>query len=174
MQIRTASLADVDAVVDVHIRSRTEYYRGHISEERIAAAASKLRDMRDGFYAAQIDSPDLDVLCAELDGRVVGFAMSGPCHYPDPDPEVAVELHHLYVDPDHWRRGVASSLHEECVRRWRAPGVGAARLFVWEFNERAVAFYAARGWRADGHFRADAQRIGEHQLAGYRLPVPTA
>lgn len=78
----------------------------------------------------------------------------------------------MFVDPGHFRRGVGGALHDALVRSWQSAGVTSARLWVWEFNTGARALYAGRGWRADGHERPDAPRIGEHRMLGYLLTVP--
>ena len=74
-----------------------------------------------------------EVIVAEADGRLAGFAAVGDGW-----------LHHLYVDPDRQGRGVGSALLAEAQRR------SPAGLQCWAFqrNARARSFYEARGWRA--------------------------
>ena len=73
-----------------------------------------------------------EVVVAELDGRVAGFAaLEGDL------------LGHLYVDPAHQRRGVGSVLFDS-VKRSRP---GGFRLWVFQRNEGARRFYERRGCR---------------------------
>jgi GNAT superfamily N-acetyltransferase len=113
----------------------------------------------------------LDVRCAEEGGVIVGFVIVGPCHEPDPDPTVTRELYQIHVAPERFRDGVGSALHSEAVGKWRTERVDAARLWAWEFNARARAFYESRGWIADGHVRHDDPRIGDYRMLGYRLAL---
>ena len=73
-----------------------------------------------------------EVVVAELDGRVAGFAaLEGDL------------LGHLYVDPGHQRRGVGTAL-VDWVKGSRPAGF---RLWVFQRNEGARRFYEERGCR---------------------------
>jgi GNAT superfamily N-acetyltransferase len=169
--VRAATDDDVDAIIDIHIRGRSAYYDGHLPPEEIASDNQRLREHRHS-YAERIGSPGYTVLCAEQDGRVAGFALLGPCHYLDPHPATISELRLMFVDPDRLRHGVGSRLHDAAVRAWQDAGAVSARLWVWEFNRRARAFYERCGWQTDGHDRPDRPRIGEHRMLGYLLAIP--
>jgi GNAT superfamily N-acetyltransferase len=170
MVIRPATEGDVDSIIEVHIRGRTAYYEGFLPHEELASDNRLLRERRDG-YAKRIGQPGFKVLCAEHDGTLVGFALTGPCHYPDPHPATITELRLMFVDPAHLRTGIGARLHDAVVEVWRAAAVESARLWVWEFNKRARAFYDSQGWLADGYYRPDDPRIGEHRMIGYRFAV---
>jgi ribosomal protein S18 acetylase RimI-like enzyme len=165
--IRRAVLTDAAAILDVHTRARATYYRGYLPDSVIAE-----QNRRDpALYEGIIGHPDRTTLCADLDGGVVGFLMIGPCHHPEPDEQVASQLYQIHVDPGRFQVGIGSALHEAAVAVWQAAEVAAARLWVWDFNARARAFYSRRGWLADGQEDPDATRIGEHRQLGLRLPV---
>jgi GNAT superfamily N-acetyltransferase len=69
---------------------------------------------------------------------------------------VAVEgpwLEALYLRPPAWGTGLAVVLHDLAVAELRAHGVGEARLWVLEQNDRARRFYERLGWRTDGTSR---------------------
>ncbi|WSY86778.1 GNAT family N-acetyltransferase [Streptomyces sp. NBC_00876] len=138
--IRTAKPADLDAIVRLHTEARATYYRGHLAEEEYAGAEEVGRS-RDG-WARAIGRDDATVLCAEPDGTLAGIAAyalrDGMMH-----------LTQLHVSPAHWRKGVGSALHTECVAAWQRDGVAQARLEVFVHNTRAQAFYAAHGWTPD-------------------------
>jgi len=53
-------------------------------------------------------------------------------------------IDHLYVAPEHVGRGVGSALVNEALALLRAP----VRLYTFQSNVRARAFYEARGFRA--------------------------
>ncbi|MEI2702161.1 MAG: GNAT family N-acetyltransferase [Baekduia sp.] len=58
------------------------------------------------------------------------------------DPELSV----LHVDPPAQGAGVGGRLHDAVLESLRSDGTGRCHLFVFEANEQARAFYAARGW----------------------------
>ena len=85
-------------------------------------------------WIADVVFPDGEVWVAVLDGRVAGFAVlsgAGRDH-----------LDHLYVLPGLYGRGVGSAL----LARAKALSPGRLRLFTFQRNVRARAFYEARGF----------------------------
>ncbi len=165
VHIRSARVEDARAILDLHVRARTTYYRGFLSDDLIA----KENDRPTDGYVRAIEQRG--VWCAELDDTIVGFVIIGPCHLPDPDPVVTRELYQIQVEPQRFRSGIGSALHATAANVWRSEHVAAVRLWAWEFNERARAFYTSRGWVADGHCRQDDPRIGEYRMLGYRFAV---
>jgi putative acetyltransferase len=75
-----------------------------------------------------------EVWVAEADGRPVGFVALG-------SRVGAVYLQHLYVLPEHQRRGVGSEL----MARAKAQRPDGFRLWVFQRNEGARHFYEKHG-----------------------------
>ncbi|WP_236794867.1 GNAT family N-acetyltransferase [Amycolatopsis sp. GM8] len=167
MRVEPARAADADDILAVHIAARSSYYRGFQAEE--VTARQNTRDPE--LYAGIIRRRDRVVRVARLGEEVVGFLMIGPCYYPEPDPAVTSELYQIHVQPDFFRRGIGTALHDEAVSVWQAAGVAVARLWVWDFNTRAQAFYHARGWVQDGRHPPGGPVIGEHRMLGYVLDL---
>ncbi|WP_460393344.1 GNAT family N-acetyltransferase [Actinophytocola sediminis] len=162
--VRPAVIGDASSVLRLHVRARSTVYRGHLDDAELAE--DNRREVAD--YERMVTRQDRTVRCAEIGGHLVGFIVFGPPYHPDPDPAVGTELYQLQVDPDHHRRGIGTRLHAAAVQTQPAT---VARLWVWEFNERARAFYRAHGWHPDGHVRPDDPRIGQYRLLGYRLTL---
>jgi ribosomal protein S18 acetylase RimI-like enzyme len=167
MRVEPAREADAAGILAVHVAARTSYYCGVLPEEDLARSNGRDPEL----YASIIRRPDRVVRVARLGEEIAGFLMIGPCYHREPDPAVTSQLYQFHVQPDFHRRGIGTALHQEAVSVWRDAGVAAARLWVWDFNTRARAFYAARGWRCDGRRPPDGPRIGEHQLLGYLLDL---
>lgn len=55
----------------------------------------------------------------------------------------------LFVDPDHWRRGIARALLDAADDAMRAAGYDRAQLWTLE-GSPAEQLYVALGWRRDG------------------------
>jgi [ribosomal protein S18]-alanine N-acetyltransferase len=85
------------------------------------------------------DLPTVRYLVADVDSRVVGYAVASYAG------DIA-ELQRIGVLPAMRRTGVAGALLDEVVAE--APGTGANRLIleVREDNAGALAFYATRGF----------------------------
>ena len=58
----------------------------------------------------------------------------------------------VFVDPAHWRRGIARALLGEAERAMRAAGYREVQLWTLE-GSPAEQLYAALGWRRDGRRR---------------------
>jgi len=117
---------DFDAVVDVWVRSRWDALP--CLEERMGySPEDNLRHFRD------VIAMENDVWIACRDGRVVALmAQHDRC------------IDQLFVDPAHQGRGYGSALLAKA--RERSPG--GLFLFTHRRNERARAFYEARGFHA--------------------------
>ncbi|PWI08762.1 GNAT family N-acetyltransferase [Streptomyces sp. NWU339] len=138
--IRTALAAEAADIAALHLRARSTYYPEGLPDDGT--------DWRARWQEA-VEHPDVQVLCAVRDGRLVGIAS-----FRTPPGALAdtVKLFQFHVDPGHWRAGVGTALHTACVEEWRANGRRTAVLEVHSGNRRAQAFYARHGWIPDpGH-----------------------
>jgi GNAT superfamily N-acetyltransferase len=72
-----------------------------------------------------------------------------PSEVGDPWPD-AGEVYELYVDPAAQGRGGGARLLEGAEDWLAEAGYGRAELSTLAANERAQAFYEARGWTATG------------------------
>ncbi|MFH8577904.1 GNAT family N-acetyltransferase [Streptomyces zaomyceticus] len=156
--IRLATAADLDAVATLHTEARATYYRGHVPDADFLGPEEVAR-ARAG-WAAAVDRGA--VLCSVRDGAIAGIAAYG-------ERDGLMHLTQLHVLPARWRAGVGTELHTACVEAWRAAGVTTARLEVFERNERAQAFYAARGWLPD----PETPRDGNHLVLRLTLGPET-
>lgn len=155
MEIRTAHPTELAAVAEVHIEARNAYYDGHVDVADLERRTAQLRAFYPNLLASRFDGR---LLSASIDGTVVGMALTGPPR--DNFGPWVGELYQIHVRPEHWRKGVGTRLHEECVAAWRATGVTVGVLEVWFRNDRARAFYESHGWLPDGHIRE--ARDGTH------------
>jgi GNAT superfamily N-acetyltransferase len=92
------------------------------------------------------------VQVAEEDGAIVGVVAFARAQVSREDPTPVPELAHvsaLFVDPDHWRRGIARALLDAAEDAMRAAGYARAQLWTLE-GSPAERLYTALGWRRDG------------------------
>ena len=124
VRIRAATHEDADAVARVFIASfgtLTFLPKLHTDEETFDFIANTvLREQ--------------EVLVAEIGRAPGGFVAMGHGNF----------VEHLYVHPDHQRRGIGSALLE-CAKE-RMPG--GFRLWTFQENTAARRFYERRGLRA--------------------------
>lgn len=115
-----------------------------IRPEQVAAA-----------LAEETANPDVEVLAARSDGKLVGVAVTLARH-PDPaDPDPWIGL--LMVDAGMQGQGHGRRLASLVEDRLRAAGHTAVRLAVLDGNPGGLAFWTALGYSALGR-RKDLQR----------------
>lgn len=148
MPIREAEPKDARAIAEVHVRSWQAAYRGQLTddyldglsvEERLEQHRRSLEEPRAGWRTWVSDD----------DGRVAGFAVTGPSEDADAGSSTA-EMYAIYLEPDGVGTGLGRRLFQHAVADLRQRGFTAATLWVLATNERARRFYEVAGWRPDG------------------------
>lgn len=126
MLIRKATAADVPDLRRIYLESRTDSYVW------LDTSGYALKDF-------DRDTRGERVWVAEAAAaRLVGFiSVWMPENF----------IHHLYVVPGMYRKGIGRALLRECLETIGRP----ARLKCMEKNARAHQFYAALGWQAIDH-----------------------
>lgn len=141
--IRPASAADIPEIAAVHARAWQAAYRDIVPEATLRTITVENRARM--WSKARLDERPAGepVLVAELARDIVGFAAAGPPQ--DDDPPCESEIYTLYVDPDHWRRGVGRALFASSAAVLSACGFGSLYAWVFVANEEARRFYASLG-----------------------------
>ena len=149
MLIRGAQPEDALAVARVHVRSWQSAYRGHLPDDHLAGLDPVARAERYSFGIDRADTPRTVLAVDEDEGRVIGFATTGPCADAGSSGRLG-ELYGLYVDPDRWRTGCGRQLMRAARARLAGLGFREAVLWVLDGNSRAESFYRADGWTRNG------------------------
>lgn len=138
--LRTATLADAEALVALHEACWREAYDGLLPDTVIAsvfadpvAQAERRREQVASGRATWL---------AETPAGLVGFASAGPGRHDDAP--AATELYALYVRAARWGAGVGHRLLVAAV------GNLPAYLWVLDGNVRAAHFYERQGFAFDG------------------------
>lgn len=126
-------------MLTIRFGTATEHKQLEQLQRRASLANVELR----GVLEANPDAIALDieqlqqgqVLVAEIDGRLAGFAAV-----------VGSELDGLFVEPELWRRGVGAALIREAVHRARRQG--SALMVI--ANPAARTFYEKCGFSVEG------------------------
>jgi GNAT superfamily N-acetyltransferase len=138
--LRPATVADVDAIATMHLRSATVGFRSIFPPEAPKPTHASLVDI----WRAQLEADEYSVTTVcERNGAIIGATAT--CE----DAQVAGlgHLARLYVDPDEWGTGVGTVLYRSAVQTLRATGFGRASLWVLEHNTRARTWYERLGWQ---------------------------
>lgn len=109
---------------------------GRLEQECLGADAWSVALVRDGILG---DLPTITYLVADLDGEVVGHAVTSSAG------DIA-ELQRIAVTASHRRRGIAAALLAGVVDAARRTPADRLLLEVREDNRTAIAFYAGQGF----------------------------
>lgn len=138
--------ADALEIARVHVRSWQAGYRGLIADDFLDGLRPEDRAAR--YTLGDPDPLKPDTIVAIDGAAIFGFVTTGPA---SAETDGAGHLMALYVDPDHWRRGVGRRLVERARAELMRRGYREAVLWVLAGNRRAHEFYATDGWVTDGH-----------------------
>jgi GNAT superfamily N-acetyltransferase len=161
LEIRPARLDDARELAEVHIRAWQAAYRGMMPDDFLDGLDVSRRE-RGWRRMLAAEPPGYGVLVPVLDGRVVGFAWTGPEREDEDglgaggsaEPGRDGELWAINLHPDVWGRGVGSALLRAAHATLTERGHGDAVLWVLPGNTRARRFYEHHGWVPDGTERS--------------------
>lgn len=108
-------------VNDLHVEGKSEVFKAGFNKE-----------LQDHVYTIWKD-PEQKIIVAESEGMICGFAVLHHIH----KPETPFMQERDFMDID-----------EFCVdKKYRRQGINRMELNMWEFNEDALAFYEAVGFK---------------------------
>ncbi|MGN0907011.1 MAG: GNAT family N-acetyltransferase [Bullifex sp.] len=119
-------------VNDLHTEGRPDIFRPGFPDELRACIKGKT------------------VIVAESGDAVVGFAVITPAHRKETPFQYArdfLEIDELGVDSARKRKGVATEILKFIESYAKENGISGIELNMWEFNQEALAFYEASGFR---------------------------
>jgi ribosomal protein S18 acetylase RimI-like enzyme len=168
-RIRLATDLDVPVVIamfgaldDQHSAGEPYQFRGSSAQPRTKQAIREL-----------LENPDIAVLVAEADARVVGQTVVEIRVVPDDAwPYVARRyglVHDLVVEPGLRRQGIGRALMAAADEWLRERDIDSVELNVWDFNEGALRLYESLGYcvqRVGWRRRALLLRVRQ----GWRVP----
>ena len=125
-------------VNDLHVEGKPEVFKAGFNDE-----------LRDYIYNIW-DDPEQEIVVADLDGTICGFAVLH--HIVKPATPFMyerdfIDVDEFCVDKDYRRQGVASEMITFIRNYAKEKGFNRIELNMWEFNQDALAFYEAVGFK---------------------------
>ena len=146
-EIRPATVEDAEAGAWCHLLCWREAYADLVPAGLLLERTSDIERRTERWRTNLVDgrtrwialNPDP---AAPVEERVAGFIGTGPGR--DEDSPVPFELEAIYTRQAFWKTGLGTRLFDVAV------GKQPAFLWVFEDNERALAFYRRHGFAPDG------------------------
>lgn len=157
MNIRPATLADVDGIALAHVEAWKTAYREILPASYLASLA---RESRKSVWQEILNrtAPAEFTFIAEADDRIIGFATGGPERTGDPD--YVGELYAIYLLEPFQRRSIGSELFCRGVETLRRLGLNSLKVWVLKENP-CRSFYERHGGRV----------LGEKQITIAETPL---
>ncbi|MFO8102291.1 MAG: GNAT family N-acetyltransferase [Dehalococcoidia bacterium] len=133
IKIRPMEQHDLDAIFDI--------------DNKISAVerAFTYAEMIDGYIGGDIGAS----VVAEIDGRVIGFALAAVTYVPEQVTE-ACTIQVVGVDPDYRRRGIARKLVGALMENCRAKGLKLIRIMIDQHDSQLQGLFESMDFRR-GH-----------------------
>lgn len=125
-------------VNDIHVEGRPDVFK--------AGFGTEIRD----FAKVIMNGENSDIIVAERNGVICGMVCADYVNKPETPYSKARSFYHvqeIVVDKHFRRQGVAKELLDYIVADAKKRNLGRIELDVWEFNESAIEFYQAVGFR---------------------------
>ena len=152
MLLRPAEPEDANSVARVHVRSWQAAYRLLLPAGYLDNLSPEDRAQTYDFACRDPLKPQ--TIVSSEDELILGFATTMPSR--ESDLKDYGELCALYVDPDHWGRGVGVALVSAARANLFELGFRNAVLWILAGNLRANRFYQRDGWAPDGVRKTDS------------------
>jgi GNAT superfamily N-acetyltransferase len=173
--IRRASVADVEAIAELHGRS---FLAAYPDLSRTIATINQGLSRRVTLWTERIDRPPTGcaTFVANEDFRIHAFIHVGPSRDDDDQRGGTGQIFSIHVDPPRWGSGIGKRLLDHALDFLRSSGFSEAMLWVVAGNSRARQFYEALGWRPDGMQRKEILAVegpdgDEVDVVRYRLEL---
>ncbi len=147
MQIKYASLEDIDDLASVHSKSLKEAFGTIFPKETVEGSFSFERRKKGFLKEVSLGEP-LNLL-AYHENKPAGLLTYGKSRYIE-IPDNSIELWRIYLMPEFWGKGLGKELLEYGIMEIRKQGYEQVILWVLEENKRAQVFYERNGFRRSG------------------------
>ena len=142
-------MQDADAIVSLGIRTFRDTFDESNTPENMLLYINSTFTLKK--VKAELREPGSVFFLAEKDDDPVGYARVRTSHTPDElKGTSAIEIERLYVDKRFLGKRVGHLLMNTCLHYAQDHGFDTVWLGVWEFNERALAFYRKWGFTEFG------------------------
>lgn len=176
MQIRPATLADVQDLALIHVGGWQSSYEGLVDPAYLAGL--KQEDYAANWTKWLLDGTTSALIAYDQSGHPAGFISFGKLRTPVPGmspirPLYSAEIYAIYLLPAYWRAGLGRRLITAAVTALKDQKHKSVCLWVMEGNKRAVAFYKALGGQRIGNKKVEVAGRTLSEIAfGWRDTAP--
>lgn len=147
MRIRRAQPVDAPALARIHVDGWRAAYHALVPNAYLEGLSY---EQREASFQESLAASTEETYLIEDREQIMGLVTVGTRHDPELGDERTCQIRRLYVGPEHWGRGVGTSLLRWAERLLRSRGFQRATLWVLAGSDQVRRFYEARGYRPTG------------------------
>ncbi len=149
-QIRTVQPGDAPVLAHIQTSSWRSAFKNIITDDDLG----RLTDLGKvtAMYSRLLEEKKGHGYIGEVEGKAHCIAYWDKAR--DTDLSDCAEIICIHSLPDNWRRGYGSQMMDRLLSDISAAGYEKAILWVFTENQRARAFYEAKGFTATDHVKA--------------------
>ena len=152
MTIRTTTLKDIKDIATIHVTVWQVAYKGLIPQSYLDNLSIAKREQN---WSSILKNSKNQTIVQEINGTVVGFANFGNTRDEDKNSKVIGEITSIYLDPEHWRKGLGTELFQFILSEMKNQEFTEVTLWVLDTNQTACSFYQKMGFKPDGATKID-------------------
>lgn len=150
VRIRRADDSDAHMLAEIGARTFYDTYIDSLDADDLIAFIEPAFGVE--ATRAELASPSITFLVAEVEGEIAGYAMVEIGDAPRPvSGDHPAELARIYLRQEWIGHGIGAELMRASLDHAARSGCDVVWLGVWEHNHRAIGFYEKWGFRAIGH-----------------------
>lgn len=162
MRVDQGSAADLDWIAEIY----THYVL--TSAHTFDVTPKPPSWWRDWFSTFEV-SARYQLVVVRDDGRLVGFAHSGP--YKEREAYASSVMTSVYVAPDHVGRGVGHALYGELIGSLQRRDIHRAYAAISIPNPASISLHERHGFQQAGYFSEQGKKFGRYwDVAWYERP----
>ena len=166
MTIRTATLEDVKDIATIHVNAWQIAYKGLIPQSYLNNLSIPKREQT---WQDILNSAKTHTIVQQINGLVVGFANFGHTRDEDKDSTVTGEITSIYLNPEHWRKGLGTALFKFILEDLKNREFTQITLWVLDRNQEARSFYQKMGLKPDRATKIDIRENFELREIRYSM-----
>ncbi|MEC7575989.1 MAG: GNAT family N-acetyltransferase [Pseudomonadota bacterium] len=151
--IRTATIDDIPALAQLHCQGWKDSYVDLVPQDYLDGLTPE--EFAEKWKKWMPDDISTALIAEDENGNPAGFSMFGSLQTPVPGqssirPIYSAELYAIYLDKDHWGKGLAQMFFKETAAALKDQKHYSMALWVVGGNKRACKFYEKMGGQRIG------------------------
>jgi ribosomal protein S18 acetylase RimI-like enzyme len=167
MQVRQATIADVQRIAQIHVETWRAAYRGQMPNVILDNLDV---EKRAAFWKNHLVQKPSGTFVAELKQEIIGFCDLVPSRDKDSNPDEVGEIAAVYIQPEFWHRGAGTALCRFALQVARQEKFVSVTLWVLSSNAAARKFYETMGFSLDGATKVD-RSMNNYELHEVRYRI---